>query len=125
MLENVDSLHDWTVIRENCMKRYCSEKNKIKEYSSDSRNFGLLSWYYVQASVHNCHLLSFLEEIIESVIEQDKYNLSIGDIDNRAFGLSGILFSGFWLIGDIAIGLLVYRGIWLSGFWLIGVLSSG
>ena len=54
---------------------------------------------------------------------------------NRAYGLSGILFSGFWLIGDIAIGLLVYRGIcyrgfglsgiWLSGFWLIGVLLSG
>ena len=58
------------------MHRYCSEirKNKIKGYSYDYRNFDLFSYYYVQASLHNCHLLSFLEEIIKSVIEQDKYN---------------------------------------------------
>ena len=39
---------------------------------SDSRNFDLLGYYYVEASEHDCHLLKFIEEIIESVNEQEK-----------------------------------------------------
>ena len=41
-------------------------------------------------------------------------------ICHRALGLSGILQSGFWFIGEFVIGVLVYRGFGYRAFDLSG-----
>ena len=57
-----------------------------------------------------------------SVVLQSALNTSQSNLTSRGYWN---LLSGFWFIGEMAIGLMVYRGFYFRAFDLSGILQSG